>query len=322
GVDFAFRNNILTGSIEYYKKKGVDLIGDALIDPTTGVSTIRGNFSNMETKGVDIQLNSKNIDQTLKWNTSFIFNYTTEKITKYDIPQPIGAYFSAYKGSVAPIVGYPLRGIFSYKWGGLDPTTGDPRIILGDTLNKNYTATTTNVILPSDLVYSGRYNPPFAGSILNSFSWKGVLLSFNITYKMGHYFRRGSINYSSFTNNNWRAGHKDFALRWSKPGDELITDVPSLIYPETSSGRRDQFYNNSTILIEKADHIRLQYVNVGYAFSENLLRNFKFKSLNVFFYVNNLGIIWRANKQNIDPDYPYLNYPPSRSFSFGIKAGL
>ncbi len=37
GVDFRTKNNALSGSIDYYTKKGVDLIGVSPIDPTTGV---------------------------------------------------------------------------------------------------------------------------------------------------------------------------------------------------------------------------------------------------------------------------------------------
>jgi TonB-linked SusC/RagA family outer membrane protein len=313
GLDFALKNERVTGSVEYYKKKGVDLIGDAPIDITTGISRIRGNFSGLETQGVDLQINAKLVNRGLKWDLNFIFNYTKDKVTKYDVPQGPLSYLISYS-DVYPIVGSPLYGLYSFRWGGLDPATGDPRVILSDTLSKNYNSTT--LLKASDLVYSGRYNPPIFGSIYNTFSWKQFSLAFNLTYKLNYYFRRSSINYSKFVN-GYVSLHGDFANRWQKPGDESNTDVPSLVYPFNSS--RDQFYTGSTALIEKGDHLRLQFVNLSYNLRNTIIKPLGFEAVKIYFYANNLGIIWRANKKGIDPDYPYVSSPPPKTYSLGLK---
>lgn len=321
GFDFTTSNNILAGSFDIFKKNGKDLLGDALIDPTTGISRLRGNFSSMKSNGVDIQLNYRPIRHTnFLWSTILNFSYAAEKVTRYDLALSPNEFQKAYLNTnTKPRVGYPIKSVFSFQWGGLDPLTGNPRIILGDTLNQTYSNFTLDGVKFDDLIYSGRYNPPIAGNILNSFSWKGFNLSFNITYKLGHYFRRSSIGYTAFQT-DWTLGHKDYISRWQKPGDERITNVPSLIYPANQI--RDEFYLNSDVLIEKADHIRLQFINFSYSFYENLLKALKVKELRIYFYANNIGILWRANKSDLDPDYPYLGYPPSKSFSFGLKAGF
>jgi TonB-linked SusC/RagA family outer membrane protein len=316
-LNFTTKNSILSGDIEYFKKIGKDMLGESPLDPTTGVSQILGNFSDISSKGVDIILTTKNIDRQFKWSTTFIFNYAVEKVTRYDLPyDPISTKTSYFNPT--PLVGYPLYSVFSYRWGGLDPTTGDPRIYLGDTLNKDYSFGTQGKIKMSDLVFNGRYNPPIAGSLSNTISWRSISFTFNLVYKLGHYFRRPSISYSDFLY-DWRAGNPDYILRWQKSGDELITNVPSSIYPQ-QDGIRDQYYLQSDILVEKADHVRLQFIDLSYSFDQELLRKMKMQNLSLHFYANNLGIIWRANDKKIDPDYPYLGYPPPRSFSFGINA--
>jgi TonB-dependent starch-binding outer membrane protein SusC len=323
GLSFVTKNRRVFGSLEYFKKNGVDLLGHAVIDPTTGVSSMAGNFSDMRSKGVDFALVSKIINKKVQWTASIIFNYAAEKVVRYDKAFVAGQLLEAFKNIVLPIEGYPLRSVFSYRWGGLDPATGDPRIILGDTLNKTYTPTVAGAIKPTDLVYNGRYYPPYAGSVSNGFSWKGISLNVNIIYKFGHYFRRGTINYIPFVNLGWENAHKDIGLRWQKPGDEAFTNVPSFTYPDNSSGRRDNYYSRSDVLVEKADHIRMQFLNLSYNFPAKLLNRVKMQSLSIYAYVNNMNIIlWRANDKGIDPDYPYLNYPPSRSYSFGIRAGF
>jgi TonB-linked SusC/RagA family outer membrane protein len=319
-LDFSAFKNRLNGSVDFFKKRGTDLIGDAPIDITTGVSSIRGNFSDMKSTGIDLIINSQNVStQSFKWASIFIFNYAAETVTRYDVASSNAQFLRAYY-LTAPKVDYPLHSLFSYRWGGLDPLSGDPRILLGDTLNKLYNSTTANKITFNDLRYNGRYNPPFAGSITNSLSWKNLMFTFNIGYKFGHYFRKSSIRYGDLEN-NWKLGNKDFSSRWLKPGDETTTNVPSFIYPNPSS-LRDDYYNFSDVLIEKADHIRLQFINIGYKLDNRLANRIGFKDFNFYLYANNLGILWRANKDGIDPDYPYLGYPPSRTYSFGIKASF
>lgn len=325
GVDFALKNNRFSGSLELFQKKGKDLIGDAPLDPTTGVITsgspqIRGNFSAMTTKGFDLQIHSILLPGKFNWTNNFIFNYANDKVTKYDITtKSPSTYLGAYR-SIVPIVGQPLYSLYSYHWAGIDPATGGPMIYLADTINKSYTSANANNIKVTDLFYKGRYNPPIVGSMLNTFSWKGLELSINLTFKLNYYFRRNSINYYQLVNGGWQSAHKDYALRWQKPGDENFTSVPSFVYPV--NGFRDDYYLNSDILLERGDHIRIQYVNLAYKLPISITSKLHLKDLQVYFYANNLGILWRANDKHIDPDYPYVSYPSPKSYSFGIKSNF
>ncbi|MBO9566661.1 MAG: SusC/RagA family TonB-linked outer membrane protein [Niastella sp.] len=319
GLDFSLKSNRIMGSLDFYFKNGKDLIGDALLDPTSGVNQVRGNFSAMESKGFDLSLTSVNINKQFRWLTKILLNYTAETVTKYDVPNAASQYLTSFSGGI-PIVGKPLYSLYSYQWAGLDPVTGDPRVILGDTLSKNYSSTNVKA---SDLIYSGRYNPPIFGSLQNSLEWNGFNLTFNISYKFNYYFRRTSINYSNLLDNitsGWKlSGTADYSKRWQKPGDEKLTDVPSFIYPLPGVSR-DLLYNYSTVLVEKGDHIRLQFINFNYTIRKQKLRKLPVESLQLSFYVNNAAILWKATEQDIDPDYPYSNYPQPRSYSFGIKA--
>jgi hypothetical protein len=319
GVNVGTKNNRIAAIVEYFKKKGDDLIGPSLIDPTTGVNLLKGNFAGMETNGIDFQIGWTNNDNIVKWTASFNFNYAKEKVTRWDFPNSPLGYLSA-SIAVTPEVGKPLYGFYSYKWAGLDPQTGDPRFYISDTISKNYNSSLNDKFKLSDLLFTGKSRPAYAGSFSNTISWKGLSLYFNMTYKLGYYFRRSSINYSQLIG-NWQNGNKDFALRWQKPGDEINTQVPSFIYPDASNGNRDRYYNQSTILIEKADQVRLQFINLNYTVNSKVLKGLPISSLRVYFYANNLGIIWRANNRNIDPDNPN-GIPSPKTYSFGIYAGF
>lgn len=312
GIDIAAKNDIVSGSIEYFHKKATDLLSPTRVDPTIGLSLMTINAANLSGDGVDVKLNFKISDKAVKVNTLLFFSYVTNRVTKYfnTIANKGGYTGTGY--SITPIEGKDPYSIISYRWGGLDPQTGDPMGYLNGVLSKDYAKLSAPVNL-EDLVFTGPTRPPYFGNIINSFSWKGITLSANIGYKMGFYFRRSSVNYNSFFS-SWSA-HKDYSARWKQPGDEVFTSVPSMVYP--SPGNRDRFYNNSEATVEKGDNIRLQDISLSYEpVKMKYLNNFRF-----YIYASNLGMLWSANKHGIDPDYG-TGVPPGLSITFGIKTNF
>ena len=115
----------------------------------------------------------------------------------------------------------------------------------------------------------------------------------------------------------------DFGKRWQKSGDEATTNVPSMA-GFGDNDFRDKFYKSSSATIARGDHIRLQDVSIGFDFDQSNWKNIPVKQVQLYFYANNLGIIWKANKFGLDPDYitdygNIFNTPLSISLSFGLK---
>lgn len=317
GLDFRSLNNRLSGSFEYYRKKGTDLYGASLIDYTAGLGmpSIIKNVAAMEGRGIDLELNSINCYGKFSWTTQFILNYSKDEVTAYYLASKQASQFVG--GGFTALVGNPVFSLFTYKWAGLNPNTGDPQGYLNGQISKDYANLTGSGALVTDLAYNGPLLPTAYGSMGNTFSWKKLSLTFRLTYKFGYSFLRSSINYSSLFNTS--VGHADYALRWQLPGDELVTNVPSMVYP--AIGSRDALYNSSEILVEKGDHIRLQYITLNYDIPENFAKKI-FKASSVYVNINNLGILWRANKKGLDPDYPNSSLPPSRSIAMGLRFTL
>lgn len=322
GADIASLGDRIRGSIELYFKKGNDLIGLSPVDPTTGVaiSTVqfgyRGNVADMYGKGVDLELHLVNLNRRLKWNTSLFFSYNKDEITGYKMtPGTANNYAGAGLG-IAPLVGKPVYSLLSYRWAGLDPQTGDPRGYVNGEISKDYTAMTRGASV-EDLVYHGPALPPYFGSVLNSFSFRNMSISANITYRAGHYFRRNSINYGLLFD-SWN-GHSDYALRWQKPGDELKTSVPSMVYPSNSG--RDAFYTMSEATVEKADNIRLKDIRISYSLERSMFRHLPLQKIQLYAYSENLGFIWKASRYSTDPDTGSdLSLP--KTFSLGLRANF
>src|SRR5690606_2382334 len=121
------------------------------------------------------------------------------------------------------IEGKPVTSMFSYRWAGLDPQTGEARGYLGNEISKDYQALRGNDVLIDDLIYHGSTLPTVFGSMGNTMTYRNFHATVRISYKFGYYFRRETIQYTNlFQNLN---GHGDFADRWQAPGDEKTTDI-------------------------------------------------------------------------------------------------
>lgn len=323
GLDFRLAGNRLTGSVELYRKQGVDLFGIAVLDYTGGIgSQVIKNAASMEAHGLDIELHSLNVQGPLHWTTTLNLSFYHDEVTQYYLNSLQGSNFISSNNNVtiSGLAGKPVYSVFGYRWAGLDPQTGDPRGYLNGQVSKDYNALTGAGTQVSALRYFGSALPTVYGSFINNFSYRKLSLDIGLTFKLGYYFRRNSINYTNLFE-NWQ-GHSDFALRWQKPGDEQHTHVPSMVYPEDNA--RDAFYTGSEVLVSRADQVRLQFINLGYDVSGTWLKGSAFSTLQVYVNASNLGLLWRANHEHIDPDYYNASYAlvPPKTLTLGIRSSF
>jgi hypothetical protein len=245
-------------------------------------------------------------------------------VTKYDVPATPQSVLSALpSSSINTVVGQPVFGVYSYKWGGLTHDTGDPQGYLNGQLSTNWSSIIANTPI-SGLVFNGPARPTYFGYLRNTFAYRQVSLSFNIIYKLDYYFRKSSISDASTIGSGFN-GNIDYLKRWQKPGDEAFTNVPSFQYPPYNFDR-ENFYGNSSILVDNADNIRLQDIRLSYDFDNLKRKNGPFTHLQVYAYLNNVGILWKANHDGLDPDLYYNGsnavIPIPRTIAFGVKANF
>lgn len=317
GVDFNLLKSSINGSIDAYSKRSTDLYGTALVDYTAvPTATLTKNVAKIQARGIDLMLHSKNLDQGFRWDTQLNLSIYRDRILDYYLASYSGQNLVSTGNSVSPLKGYPVYGMFSYRFAGLDPNNGNPQGYEQGKISTNYNNLIGSTTTVDDLVYSGSVFPTIFGGLGNQFKFKNLSLDIQLTYKLGYYFKRQGINYSNLYNAG--TGHSDYSLRWQRPGDELHTYVPSAIYPSESS--RDEFYTMSDVLVERGDHVRLAFINLNYSFSDRLSKRMGLKQIQFTLGASNLGIIWAENKLGLDPDYQIGAIPPSKTFSFGLRA--
>ncbi len=315
GIDLSLFKRFLTGSVEYYRKKGADLFGVAANDYTNGIGTVVKNVANMEGQGLDINVNANWLQRKLNWTTSINFNYNTDKVTRYYHNTRLGSFYVNDGELISAIEGSPVYSILSYPFAGLDASDGSPMGFLDGVPSTDYLGILAQLQI-EDLAFGGNALPRYFGNILNSFSYKNLTFNFNLSYKLGHYFRRRSIDYYGLF--NFGRTHADFYRRWKVPGDELYTNIPSMDL--NGSPERSSFYNNSTALVTSASHIRLQFINLSYRIPFRHRDENGRSEIELFANCSNLGLLWRSNKKGIDPDFQLM--PAPRHYSFGVRAKL
>ncbi|MNK34410.1 TonB-dependent Receptor Plug Domain protein [compost metagenome] len=319
GLDFSVLKRRLSGSIELYQKNATDLYGNSLVDYTAlPTPSLIKNVASIRARGLDVSLNSQNTNGRLAWSTQLNFNLYKDEVLEYYQPSNLGANFVGSGITSSPLAGYPVYSVFSYRWAGLDPANGNPLGDVNGVPSSDYAAI-INGSTVDDLVYSGPAFPTIFGSMGNTLAYAGFSLTLRLTYKMGYSFGRTSIHYNNLFSSG-TGGHPDYANRWQKPGDEQHTQVPSLVYPAVS--RRDNFYNGSEVLVERGDHIRLSYVALTYEVKKAWLAKLPFSNIQLQANASNLGVLWRANKLGIDPDFRENVISPSHFYSFGLRCAL
>lgn len=318
GFDYAILGNRISGSIDYYRKIADDLYGHTTYDYTVWgrQATIINNSAMMKSSGIDLLINSKNIQGDFTWNSRLLLALNKDKTVKYynNTATNLNAILSD-EHSINPIINLPLNAVAAFKWGGLN-AQGDPQGFLNGVLSTDYNAIRLEGIdlnnASDNIIIFGSAKPQFFGSILNSFGYKGFSLDINISFKGDYYVRKPATSYASlFANGN---AYSDIEKRWQNPGDELTTNMPALKYPVVSN--REAFYKSSSIHVIKGDHIRLEYVNLSW--SSKLNKGTKTIPLELYLQVQNLGIIWRKNRDHIDPDF-MNRYRPLRSNTLGLR---
>ena len=317
GIDFAAFDNRISGSVDAYWRKSLDLLGRVEINPTYGYTNTLANQLEMSSQGVDIELKAVAIKKAdFSWQPGFNLSFNKNEVTKAFFQQNTTSY---YTNPENPIEGHQLGSIFTYKYAHLN-ANGNAMIYNGKGEPVLSDLTSFDETDIDALTYKGVTMPRYYGGLSNSIRYRDFELYLLFTFKGGHKFVRPTIDYISNLQYS-RVAHEDWAYRWQKPGDELITDVPA-IDPDHINVIR---YYRSDLFVEDASYLRWRDVTLTYRLP---VKNFGWKalqSMDISLSGKNIAL-WTANKHKIDPDYiptsRTVTLPPAKSFVFAIRTNF
>ncbi|MBS1748902.1 MAG: SusC/RagA family TonB-linked outer membrane protein [Bacteroidetes bacterium] len=328
GLDAGLFNNRITTSIDVYHRRSFDLIGMIKTSGIGGEFIKTANYADMTSQGAELLLGGQPIiRKNWNWKINLTFGYNTNKITRSEYLPRI---FDLVKQEGGNLLGYPVNSLFSIKFAGLNATTGVPEFI------NEEGKTTSAVFMQSDsirnLKFEGSVDPKFTGGLNNTFTYKSFSLNIFITYQAGNMIRLNPAFKNSYS--EWDASPKEFYDRWVMPGDQSITNVPSIMdyyqYVLTNATPFNYPYNNynySTERVAKGDFIRLKTVSLTYQLPPEMLQktNF-FKTVSITAAAINPWLIY-ADKKLKGQDPEFFNaggvaQPVQKQITLSLKVGL
>ncbi|MEZ7499186.1 TonB-dependent receptor [Flavobacterium sp. Arc3] len=313
GLDFGLFNNRITGSVDYYNKKSIDLIYNQPVAGSTGNTGILTNVGALRNYGWEFSLNSTNIlNPTFTWTTSL--NLSMDKNEIAELTQA-----SFINGTKRWEVGRSLYEFYIQEWAGVDSADGYGmwyKDILDANGDKTGQKETTKVYTEASRNYSDKSSLPKAiGGLTNYFKYKNLDLNILFNFSYGAYVYDST--YASLMEgfeSPGRAAHQDIENRWQKPGD--ITDTPLLL---TSN---NDFNATSSRFLFKNNYVRLKALNFGYTFPSGMVEKMNLSKLRLYLQGDNLWT-YQSHK-GIDPEQSFAGTTDSRSYnqrviSFGVN---
>ena len=335
GVDFAALNQAVNLSVDYYYRKGTDLIGYKLLPLENGFETMTINWASMANKGVEVNLQTRNITtKNFSWYTAFNFAYNQNKVLRV----------MTQKNQTTPsLEGYPVGAIFVLKTKGINPETG--QIMLE---NKNGEAVTVEELfkmtasgngdgeysigadteeIRSFYSYAGTSDAPYTGGFMNTFTYRNWELNLNFSYNLGAHVQTTPSYYIA----DLDAGinmNRDVLDRWT-PENKNAT-LPALVTYNTNpadyylfSSRRD-LYKSLDIWTKKLSFVRLQNIRLAYRLPSEWLHKVKISGATVGLEARNLFVLSSSYKNYMDPESMSNLYatPVPKSVTFTLSLNL
>ncbi|NII81050.1 MULTISPECIES: SusC/RagA family TonB-linked outer membrane protein [unclassified Pedobacter] len=321
GLDFGFFKNRLNGTVDVYNKKGRDLYFSFPLNGTYGFTTLTRNSSRMTGNGVDLGIGGT-IIQSGDWELTSRLNYSYNTNKVEDDRMVANSQTFSSPAFSPTISGYPTDRLFVYQNAGLD---ANGLTLIYDETGKKIPAN-QNITSLAALKYAGRTTAPHFGSLNTALRYKDFTLMAIATYQFGSVFLKPTISgYPTLRNGTKYDLSEDVALRWRKAGDELTTNVPGVA--GTSSPVSLTRYMQSDINVLKGDYIRLRELSLSYRIPVDKITK-AVKTADFGFAVRNLGLLWTANKEGIDPDFTgnlsstTLGLPATVSYSFSLNVNF
>lgn len=325
GIDLGLFNSRIVISADAYKRKSLDLINLFRTSGIGGEVNKAANYADMKSDGVEFSIGgTPTKSRNFSWQTNFTFGYNNTKITRaenypliFDLIVPEGG----------ALVGYPVRGLFSIPYIGLS-NLGVPSFASdkGDT--------SMGVYLQSDkigfLKYEGPVDPVIIGGFSNTFNYKNFSVGVHISYQTGNKIRLYPSYRSSYSDLD--ASPNEFKNRWSLPGDENTTNIPSIADPYTNltinnaSAYPYNNYNYSTVRVVDGSFVRIKSVSIRYSLPSRLLQNSVFKTVSVNIVGNNLWLLYSdKNLHGQDPEFfnaGGVALPINKQITCSLKVGF
>ncbi len=324
GTEFSLFKNHILGSFEWYYKKTTDMVVEQQVPLEHGVRSRAINGGEMKNSGWDASISFTPL-RTKNWLLSLGFNFGKVKNEINSTLDPEGSWREAASGNLNK-EGYAVSSFWAFRFTGLNPENGGPQFDLSGT---ELEAAADDATLYMN--YVGKMEPDFTTGVSFTLRYKTLSLTSGLYFSYGNqsFLAPMSANYTSIPGEEYNMS-TEWLKRWRKPGDEKITNVPSLPNISTSAQpisvpvtlgttfRPYELYANSDTRVVDAWYIRCNSLQLSYTLPPAKLPNF-LQNLSCSFSMTNPFQIRSKDFLGRDPEVALGNQPMSHNYAFSLN---
>lgn len=312
GFDFAFLENRVSGSLEYFKKKTDPLAVGAAGTQATSAGVNQNyviNVGYLTTRGWNVNLRVSpvyDMKNRIIWTVGIMGSNNTstyggfaEKLAELNKQEQGNRTLNRYYD------GYSPDDMWAVQSHGIDPATGMEVFQKKDgTLTFDYD--------PADIVRVGNSRPKVEGNINTTFTYKAFSLGAVIRYRLKGYVMNNAL-YQKVENTglyslNIKGNQDRRALyeRWQKPGDIAMFKG---IANTASSPMSSRF-------IQEDSHFAGESFNLSWRTTSSWIKAAGMRSLSLNFYMNDIFRLESILSER------GIEYPYARTLSFSVNASF
>ncbi len=313
GFEAKFLKERISLDFTIYDRGTTNLITDAPIDPATGYTITYQNLGKLSNKGIEIGLNATPLKLgAFQWDLTWNFTLVRPEVVTLGtgIDQIVLAGFTNLGNFAVP--GRPMnmiKGVVIAR----DPASGQ-KIVGADGFHE------TDPIIGE----LGNPNPDYVTSFINTFSYKGLTLSFQIDYRKGGKMFGGTPSALLARGVLGGTAQLNRDLAFITPGVKRVdTDANGsldgfapndILATAADYGFNLHFFNRNDNVMYDASNIRLREVSLTYQFPKSILSKTPIKNASISLNGNNLWFVAFGTPK-------YVNWDPEVA-SLGVNQGL
>lgn len=342
GVELGLFNNRITLEADYYYRLTTDMLLDAPVPQSSGYAVIRKNVGSMENKGVELALNTTNVQtNNVTWTTNFNISMNRNKILSlatasdiFNVGGPgitnptsiirVGEAAGAFWGLVRLGVwgtdeADEAAQFVSYR-NGLTMLPGDIKYldVNGD-----------KAITDADRMIIGNGSPDAWGAMTNTVNVKNFDFTLELQYSFGNDIMDMNLHASE--------DRQALANSYTSVLNAWTPENQNTMIAQIRDTRAGYVTNVDSHWVQDGSFIRGRNMLLGYTFNESVLNRLNLSRLRIYTSVQNFFLI--VDDEVIgDPEITPIRggdgsnvfsqgmkwheYPKSKTFLLGLQIGL
>ena len=287
GIDYGLWDGKIRGSIDIYKSKTTDMLLDKKLPVLTGFEQITTNVGSLQNGGIDLAVNTINIENSdFRWTSNFNLSYSTNKIVSLTgekvatvdnlgntvLKEPDDISNGWFIGKNKDVIwDYRLDGIYQI---GEEAEASKYGLYPGDF--KYVDVNNDGVINSKDKEFQGVTSPPWYMTLTNDFEYKGFDLGVILLAKLGYY---GGTTWPFNNRQEYIKNHNWYNLPYWTPNNPINT-----------AARINSINLGSAQVWQSKSYLRIQNISLGYTIPADVLETIKVKSARLAVTVENAAV--------------------------------